>query len=106
MEEITEEKQYFYHVNFKTRSKEYFKIIKAEKIYNSYEKENNYFHAKVLRCELVKIDEYNVPVDDFKNKAFKRVERFELVTYGRKITCHDVITESQLTQNIIIKDRQ
>lgn len=106
MEEITGEKQYFYNINLKTKSKSYFKMLKAEKIYNEHEKEHIYFHAKVLRCKLVKIDEYDVPLDDFKNKEFKRVERFELVTYGRKITCHDSIMGYELTTNIILKDKQ
>jgi hypothetical protein len=105
MEEITG-KQYFYNVNLKTKQKAYFKMLKAEKIYNDNEKAHIYFHAKVLRCQLVKIDEYNVPLDDFKNKEFKRVERFELVTYGRQITCHDSIMDYELTTNIILKDKQ
>lgn len=106
METITGDKQYFYNINLTTRSKEYFKMLKAEKIYNDYEGEYMYFHAKVLRCKLVKIDEYDVPIDDFKNKEFKRVERFELVTYGRRITCHDSIMGYELTTNIIVKDKQ
>jgi hypothetical protein len=105
METITGDKQYFYSINLTTRSKEYFKMLKAEKIYNDYEECYTYFHAKVSRCKLVKIDEYDVPIDGFKNKEFKRVERFELKPYGRKITCHDSIMGYELTTNIIVKDK-
>jgi hypothetical protein len=100
---MQEEKLYFYDINPKTRTKEYYKILDGDKVYNQYDKEYVYFHATVTRCKKVLMGEYNMPIDDFKNKEFKRVEIFKLVECSnRKIQYKYTIDERQLTTNTVM----
>ena len=78
------EKLYFSDINQITRTKEYYKIIDGDKVYNQYNKEYVYFHATVLRCKKFEMGKHDIPIDDFKNKEYKRVTVYKLMEYGRK----------------------